>query len=383
MTITEAISKNTVVADQTLSSSFWDEYDILWQNSNGRSPFQSPEILKYFSGMYCNNLVAIQLLKNQRLFAAVIFKKENGIYSFLSDLKTDANFFVFHKDCSEEDIEVFFSGLFDIVKAHGWSLMLNCVAGWADYLPAFEQCGLKSNLYFHAIDYSVCPVLEGNTPEEIRNILSRTRSLRNNLNNLKGKLNAEFEVLTGDEDLKNWVQEFCDSHILRWENTSTPSKYRDADRRLFLLKCLEAWIADEILVRFAVKVNNKRIGFHICLVEGHSLVGHSMTFHLDFHKLSPAKVLLLTMAEWMAEKKLTILDFGNGNEKYKYNFANKERLLKRVFISKKTNYSFVAKSKLIGLVRNSSSIYNFYQKNIRRFLNPRQYAKIKIGYSGK
>jgi hypothetical protein len=383
MTSTTILAERAVLADHALSPTFWNEYTGLWHNSRAKSPFQSPAILKYFSDMFANAVVAVRLVSKGQLIAAAILKRENGVYSFLSDLKSDTNFFVLHKDCSDEDIKFFFTGLFDIIKRQSWAVMLNRVSAWAEHMPLFEHCGIESNLFFQSMDYSVCPVLKCSTPEEIHNIISRTRTLRNNANNLKSKLNAEFEVLTGDEDLKNWVEEFCSSHILRWKNTSTPSVYRDAGRQLFLLRCLQSWIVDKVLVRFAVKVNSKRIGFHICLIEGDSLIGHSQTFHPAFHKLSPAKVLLLTIAEWMAENKLRVFDFGNGNEKYKYNYVNHELVLKKIFISNKTNFALVAKAKLIRWVKNNYLLYSFYQKGIKRFLNPGGNPKIKIDYAGK
>jgi len=370
-----------LVVDNTLDSFFWADYADLWHNSKSRSPFQAPGILQFFSQKYTNSVIAVRLLREQSTVGAVLLKKEKNVYSFLSDLKTDANFFVFRNDCSDGDIDYFFGGLLDFIKQQHSAVIFNNVASWAGYFPVFEKCAAKSNLFFQAIDYSVCPVLKCDTPEEIRAIINRSRTLRNSVNKIRHNQKAVFEVLTGDEDLENWVKEFCFCHIQRWEKTPTPSSYRNMERQVFLLKCLQAWSADKVLVRFAIKVNQQRIGFHICLIEQNSLIGHSMTYHPDYQKLSPARVLLLTMAEWMMEKKLRILDFGNGNEKYKYNYINQELVLKRVFISKKANYLFIVKSQLIKLVKNNSRIYSFYQKKIKIYLNRNRDAKIKTSYS--
>ena len=368
-----------LIIDSTLDRLFWEEYALLWNNSKGKSPFQAPQILQFFSGKFAGRAIAIRLLDDQKLIGAVILKNDNGTYSFLSDLKTDANFFVFHKECSDGDIGFFFTGILEIIKKRNWAVMFNYVPSWADYMPMFEQCSTKSNLFFQAIDYSVCPVVKCNTPEEVLDIMKSSYSIRNVTNKLRTKLNAGIEVLTGDEDLENWVREFCISHILRWENTSTPSAFRNTDRQFFLLKCLRAWSADKILIRFAIKVNQQRVGFIVGLVENKSLVHHSTTFHPDYYKFSPAKGLLLTMAEWMVEKKLSILNFGDGNEKYKYSFANKEWVLKKVMISRKTNYSFVTKAKLINLIKRYPGVYSFYQMKIKKYLNRRRDAKIKTG----
>jgi hypothetical protein len=373
--------KRFLVSDQILNPSFWDEYDFLWSNSNERSPFQSPAILKFFSSCFPGNVVGIKLVVDDRLIAAVILRNKNGTYSFLSDLKTDANFFVFHKDCTEDDFKFFFSGFLDIIKKEKWAVQLNNVASWADYMAVLLQCSAKSNLFFQSMDYSVCPVIKKDNPEEIKDLLYRSERVRVKANRLKGKLKAEFEVLTGNDELENWVQEYCNVHILRWRNTSTPSKFRDHDQRLFLLKCLEIWSKEKILVRYAAKVNDERIGFIIGLISGNSVISHALTFHPEHHKASPALALLLNVADFMIEKRLNILDFGYGNEQYKYFFANEELVLKRIFISGKANFSFIAKSKLIRLIKNNPRVYIFFRKNIKKYLYRNNDAKVKTGHT--
>jgi CelD/BcsL family acetyltransferase involved in cellulose biosynthesis len=258
-------------------------------------------------------------------------------------------------------------------------VMLNNVASWANYMPIFESCAVKSNLFFQSIDYSVCPVVECNTPQEVLHIMKDSYSVRNVTNKLKTKFKAGFEVIADEEDLENWVQEFCISHMKRWEKTPTPSVYRSKDRQAFLLDCLRAWSADKILVRFAVKVGGQRIGFIVGLAEENSLIHHTTTFDPEYYKVSPAKALLHTMAEWMIEKGVSILNFGDGNEKYKYSFANTEWKLKRMMISKKTNYKFIIKTRMISLVKKKSGLYSFYQNKIKRLLKPDRDAKIKAG----
>ena len=366
---------------QILNASFWNEYTALWRDSREKSPFQAPEILKYFSEKLGDKVLAIRLVDEGNLLASVVFKKENGIYSFLSDLKTGANFFVFHRDCSDDNVTFFFTRLLDFIKQEGWTVTLNVVAGWAPYFQAFAHHGAKSKLFFQVIDYSVCPIVECDKPEGVWGIVNKSRMIRIAANKLKGKLKAEFEIFTGDEDLECWVREFCACHIRRWSNTSTPSVFRSRNYQSFFLKCLRAWIADNVLARFSVKINQQRVGFQIVLIDKNSLIGHSQAYDPDFCKLSPAKVLLLTISEWMKVKGLSVLDFGDGAESYKYRFTNKERVLKRVMICRRTNYLFVAKSKLIKLIRSNAGIYNFYKRVIKRYLNQLRYAKTETGSS--
>lgn len=381
MTGTEILYKRFLATDRTLSPSFWEDYEVLWNNSSEKSPFQSPGVLKFFSSLHPGAVAAVRLVVDDRLIAAVILRNRKGTYSFLSDLKTDANFFVFHKDCTEDDYKFFFSGFLDIIKKERWVVQLNNIAAWADYIEVLGQCGAGSNLFFQSMDYSVCPVIKKDSPEEIKALLYKSERVRVKANRLKGKLNAEFEVLTGNDDLEGWVQEYCNVHMLRWRNTSTPSIFRDHDRRLFLLKCLGIWSKEKILVRYAAKVNGQRIGFIIGLVSGNSVISHALTYHPEHHKASPALALLLNVADFMIEKRLNVLDFGYGNEQYKYFFANQELVLKRIFISGKSDFLFITKSKLIRMIKNNPRVYNFFRTKIKKYLYRNNDAKVKTGHT--
>jgi len=349
-----------------LDPDFWEQYRRLWQNSATRSPFQAPCILQYYVQRVENPVAVFQYFQNAELIAAALFKKENGCYTFLSDMKTDANFFVLHQSCTEEDIRQIFDQFLHLVKKEGWALMLNNQPSWAAYMPLFEAAGKASGLYWQNIRYSVCPVAEDETPEALFKRINGSRELRYRVNKLKNQENAVFEVLTDDTELEHWADEFCQAHVLRWDSTPTPSAYRDPARRQFLKGCLQAWNADGILRRFSVKVNTGRVGFVIGLMEANSLVHHSTTFHPDYWKFSPGKALIHFMAEWMVAQNLRALDFGDGDEPYKYTVADREHILNRIFISNPLNLPFILKTQAIKVVRDNPKMYGFYRDTFKR-----------------
>ena len=349
-----------------LDQQFWDDYAQLWLNSIGRSPFQAPHVLKYYSKRAKNSVACFQYYQDEQLLATALFRHQKGIYTFLSDMKTDANFFVLHKQCSDDEIREIFEQFLLEVKENNWALMLNNQPGWAKYMDIFNKAGQSSSLYWENIKYSVCPVAEDETPEALFKRINGSRELRYRVNKLKNQENAEFEVLTDDSDLDHWVDEFCQSHVLRWANTPTPSAYRDPARRQFLKGCLKAWTEDGILRRFSVKVNSSRVGFVVGLLEENSLVHHSTTFHPDYWKYSPGKALIHFMTEWMSTQKIRALDFGDGDEQYKYTVANKEHELRRIFISRPMNLPFILKTKAIKVVRDNPKMYDFYRDKIKR-----------------
>ncbi len=352
---------------------FWKKYSLLWQNSVGRSPFQAPHILKSHIDIdYSKNAVdaiaCFQYFRDGELLAAALFRQKNGIYTFLSDVKTDANFFVLHSRCSQADIRQIFGELLQAVKQNNGALMLNHQPAWAGYMGIFEEVGKLRRLYWQNIPYSVCPVTKDEPPGALFERVNGFREFRYPVNRLKNQEQAIFEALTDDTDMELWVDEFCRAHIRRWADTPTPSAYGDPTRQQCLKQYLNAWNADRVLVRFSVKVPRGRVGFAIGLLEENSLIFHSTTFHPDYKKFSPGKALIHFIAEWMARQNIRVLDFGDGDEPYKYDVAEQERRLNRIFVSHRSNLSFILKAKAIKIIRDNPKMYNFYRDTIKRII---------------
>jgi len=349
-------------------TTFWREYAHLWENSANRPAFQSPNVLQYFAEK-SPTPVAIYKFYNDddELKGAALFHKRGKAYGFLSDMKTDHNSFVIHKDCGDVEVKFFLECLLAEIRRERWLIVLNNQPMWESYMDVFDQLGRASRLFWLSTKSSVCPMVKFDTPEALHERLSKSRNNRYKLNRLQREYTVEFEALDRDKDLENWTNEFCDSHIVRWSDTPTPSKYRDPERRVFLLNCMQAWHRDGILVRFSLKANGKRIAFIIGLVQGNSLIYHNLTHDPEFNRHSPSLVLVIFLGEWMKQRGLSVLDFGDGNESYKYNFANEEGQLNSIFIASKGNIPFIVRSKLISAVRGNSFLIQLYRQKVRPF----------------
>jgi hypothetical protein len=321
--------KSTFFYDN-LDPVFWKEYSGLWNESREKSPFQSPSLLKFLSTQ--DNSAAFVLKDDEFFTGGVIFRKKNNTLSFLSDLKSDLNYFVFRKNISEENKIYFFTSLLDFIKSGKYSLELNNQPGIIQYMEFLREAVKKSGLSCKEIRYSVCPVLDCETPETLSKTITTSSRFRNAFSKVK-KQNGAFEILTDDFELEEWTNEFCSSHIMRWEDTPTPSQYKDEDKKQFLLGCLRAWNTDKVLVRFAIKADNKRVAFVIGLLEPEAFIHHSHTILPEFQKMSPGIALIYSIGEWIKNSGLRVLDFGYGNENFKYFLANKELPVNRIFIS--------------------------------------------------
>jgi hypothetical protein len=344
---------------------FWDQFRHLWNNSMGQCPFKAPSLLRYFADKTKKEIVVFQLHQGHELRGAVLLGKQKNNLSFLSDLKTDFNYFVVHQDCTPEEMTGFFSFILEKAKQENWSLTLNNQPAWAEYMPLLEKSMASSGLYWQKLSYSVCPRVEAASPQALFDHLNGFRELRYRVNKLINQEKAVFEVFTDGEDLEKWVAAFCDAHVLRWANTPTPSHLQSGEARQFLLNCLSAWNADGLLVRFSVNVEGRRVGFVVGLRQMQTLVHHSTTFHPDFKKSSPGKALIHSMADWMRKNGMDTLDFGDGNEAYKYTVANAEHELIRIFAAGKSNLKFRGKVWMVSWVKNHPKAYDFYQNRLK------------------
>lgn len=344
----------------------WADHAALWASSTSRCPFQAPAILRHFSRTVAEPKRMFALYRGGAAIAAAIFKQDHsGRLTFLSDLKTDVNRFLFHKEAGIEEKILFFDGIFRSVREEHLSLMLNNQPGDHEDTIQLETCANSAGLYIKVLPNSACPVVEAASPEDLFKHVNGLRELRYRVNKLRNQKDAEFEVFTDAGGLDDWADEYCATHVRRWSGTSTPSNLRHPHRREFLKGCLHAWTEDGTLVRFSIRVAGARIGFVIALRAPETLIHHSTTYDPGHAKNSPGKALLPHLAGWMAENGYRILDFGDGREEYKYTVATGERPLARVFIANKGNLRFIVSSSLIRLVRGNRFMYDVYQRHIK------------------
>ncbi len=345
---------------------FWRQYAQLWAQSSHPSPFQAPAILQYYTQRCADEEMAFfTAYEGETLVGATLLRQSSDHWVFLSDLKTDANFFILHRGLDAAAQRRYFEQLLACVERDNLALMLNHKPAWATYMPALEDALRYSGLYTLSLDYSVCPIAEAPTPQALFEEVRASRNTRYKLNKFIKQEKGTFEVLTDDTDLDGWAEDFCQAHVLRWAPTPTPSAYRDPARRDFFKSCLRAWQQDGLLVRFALRIPKGRVGLMAGLLEGETLIYHTPTFHPDCAHVSPGRVLIYYIAQWMAENGLRRLDFGDGDEPYKYYVASQDQVLRRVFISRKSNLRFILKTRFIRTIRQNPALYGFYQNRLK------------------
>ncbi len=344
---------------------FWQQYAELWRESSYKPIFQSPHILQFFANEVNDSIAVFSCYQDEKMVAAAIFEKHQNQYHFLSDLKNDHNFFVIHRDCSTKEIEEIFSSFFQVTKGDRWTLTLHNQPSWANYMDSFLRAGQNSGLFCQVGKTSVCPMLIEESPSALGAKLTKSKNNRYKMNRLKKEQEAVFETFEGDEELDLWMEQFFQNHIKRWKSTPTPSKYQDLTERQFVKNCIQAWMEDHALVRFSIRIGAERIAFVIGLLQQNALLYHSLTYDTSYEKYSPGKVLIVHLGRWMADHNLSELDFGYGNEPYKYRFANVDPDLNTIYISNRFNWPFILKSKIVKKIKDHPGLINYYREKIK------------------
>ncbi len=343
---------------------FWNTYAQLWKNCLHQSVFQSPSFIKTLAIRFKESILLFQCTKGEALVAAVFFRKIKNTYYFLSDVKTDHNFFVIDRQLREQEIEQIFASFFDLIRQKKLAFVLNKQPSWATYMPIFERLGNESKLFWGNRVQTLCPVLEQENPQAFFKKINKTK-LRYQFNRLKKQQGAVYEVFTDDECLEEWVQGFCQVHIRRWDNTSTPSDYRAPQERQYLLEIFQSWADDGILRRFSILIGDQRIAFNVCLQQNDHLIGHSQTYDPKYFRYSPGRALMIYIGKWMVSHDMSKLDFGVGNEGYKSFFSTKNLEVHRVGVAHPSNTRFILRTKMDHWIRKNKTLIAFYRKQIK------------------
>jgi CelD/BcsL family acetyltransferase involved in cellulose biosynthesis len=158
------------------------------------------------------------------------------------------------------------------------------------------------------------------------------KSIRKNLNWLKNK-GLEFSVCQKKEDINLYLEKLFSFHIKRWKD----SKYKKEKHREFLKTIAELFFNQNILYLSAVKFQQKIIAVCLGYKYKNRLYYALPSFDIDFYKYSPGKYLLFNIIKQGFLEGVKEVDLLVGEDRYKYNWANKERNnYKVVFFLKKS-----------------------------------------------
>ncbi len=335
---------------------FWDLYAELWHDSSCRSPFQSPSYLKDLSDYIDGQTIAFQFKKGELMIGAVVLQEDGKLFRFLSDVKSDYNTFVFRRDTQRYEIRKSIEGFLEVIKDEKISLLFNKHLEESSYNEELRDLLSNIDMFVRFVPYSLCPILECESPELLFQEMNRSKNVRYKRNRLLRMPNTHVEILTDKSNLEAWCDAYCSNHIKRWKDSPTPSKYTCLKEQAGIMRFLTAWAEDKTLVRFAIVQDGQRIALSAGLLSRDSFIGHLQSFDPAYKKHSLGNVLINLIGKWLMDQGIRKINFGDGKDNYKYSFATESIHLTKIYLSHNQNLPLRVRAYLDAKYRSNEQI---------------------------
>ena len=366
---------------EDLDEVFWEKYETLWRDTDNNSSFRSRNYIKYLVNK--ENATKDKILfscgwYNGNLICIWPFTLKDGILEWIASNEVDYAIALMDKNIPIGELQ---KGIELAINLEGvrhvrlkkipqWHLVFNILSK--------VSSDLKHKSYF--FPFWICPSIENNKGQHQQDALhkaiyEKNKRLKSYENKLRKKDGFKFEVTQCDGNLKEWAQEFCDLHEIRWNKTPTPSLYIDQNERLHFFNQLQQWHKDKVSIRFSIMLGDERLAMCVGLLGNDRLIYHKIVYSSLYSELRPALILIRLMINWLLNnrKEIQIFDFGLGDEPYKSRFSNTQNKVHNFYFSH-TKYSIMRLKMYVEKVIRMNSFYQYYwNKLINKHLRPLSY----------
>lgn len=325
----------SVIVKANLTKADWELYGETWSKANIPNPFISPQVLQLNT---TGTLHIAFIYRLEEIIGAIPFQLRDKTLSVAGEEKSDAINFLFIPSTPTYIKQEAILATFKAINFNSF-FSGKLADNRFDYLlviRALKQLGFKYTA-IKTIKNPMVKLGEEYSEESFLKIFSK-RNTRNYCNKLRKNFGYDITAIEEFEEnkVRKWLEAFFTFHIARWNATDTPSIYSDEKIREELYKKVKAWLNDKVGLLFSVDVNNEPFAMALSLKSGESIIYHqiSSTGEETYHKYPKQKILILELAKWMIENSYRNLDFGVGVEPYKYEYANKDPYIMRLYAAK-------------------------------------------------
>jgi len=170
----------------------------------------------------------------------------------------------------------------------------------------------------------VAPTYCVGDPQQDRRILRKQHERRARKALQRAGKMEKITCQTVEEGLGR-LEQFFACHVARWENTDTPSEYRDPQQREHMRAVVRLLLPAGYLKIWVLLLDGEPLAFSFVVEFGKKLVLYRLAYDLAYAKLSPGAVLNMMMFEYAITNHLTEVCLGVGDEGYKKRFSNAAR----------------------------------------------------------
>jgi len=363
-----------------LSEEDWANYSKIWDKSNTRNPFISADILK-LSYENIRALSIVYIYNENLLIGAIPFTFIGTTLHIAGEAMSDSIQFPFLYSVSITQKYQAIKEALTQINPQNIEFKKLCTANTYLFLviKAVNELNFKT-VFVKSWKNLFVKILRSTAEEkEFRGIFNKSNT-RNYSNKFRREHAYKASVVEGfdEERLNNWMDYFFMYHEIRWNPTSTPSIYNSKAQREQLNEKVKRWLKEKSCILFSLDVDDKPTSMAICLKTKDSVIYHQIAYSVNgiYLKYRINKLLIFELSKWMADNNLLVLDFGVGMESYKYEYANKDPHLVRLYGAK----SIYSKTYIKGVIdyhyQKSPRLINFLNNKVRVTI-----SKIKLKVS--
>jgi CelD/BcsL family acetyltransferase involved in cellulose biosynthesis len=171
-------------------------------------------------------------------------------------------------------------------------------------------------------DQFVCPSLMIRGQERVAHEIANKASLRRRHNRLERMGQLSYRDLTAAADILPLLDQFFEQHEARWQQTDTPSLFREAANRTFYRELTKRLDGTNWLTFSLVELDGSPIAIHYGFDFNDSLIWYKPSFAPALSARSPGLVLVRHLIGRAVALNRREFDFTVGREAFKLRFSN-------------------------------------------------------------
>ncbi len=210
-------------------------------------------------------------------------------------------------------------------RAPGAIIDLSHVPAASVTTQALQPAARAAGLWALRCAEADCPTLLLRDHRDHAQKLVNKYSLRRPLNYFSRQGKVVARRLDKPEDALAQLPGFFDQHVRRWQQTSTPSPFHDADSQKFFLEMAVRLIPAGWLDFTVVSVDSRPLAYHFGFIYAGALTWYKPSFEIGAAQHSPGLMMIRHLIARALDEGLDEVDFTIGTEQFKARYTNHTR----------------------------------------------------------
>ena len=264
--------------------------------------------------------------KNKKLHIIAIYDKRDNLklvapfYRLGKILSLIGTRPIFYDECNILSVDrEHMVVLLDYIFENKWDLNLTHVNAQSDFAKTLQRYLCEHKIRYNAFLSETKQIINKEfAPQhgEMKNIRRQKRYVENNMNDV-----AIFEY--DIPKTEKTINELINMHKSIWVKM-----YAKEPKTQNFFENLFKNFRNVKLSRLALQSNGRTMAYELGIIDSNNKYWFLMcTYDRAFHKVSPGKVLMYDLTQYLLEHGVERLDLGRGCESYKGGYSNEENIL--------------------------------------------------------